>query len=248
MSSYGTQPSGSHGRDEKPKVGANPESVKAGHEPDQIDVKGILIVPAIIVVGMVIAYVTVSILIGMFRSGLKDPAYAAAGNKMALERANKDLPDRLATINNPQSKQGYDQPRLEGLKSYKPDEVPVSMRSRTSLNKDNYPEYHPEDLRPDRIPWLSDKDKAYGWVEEGKLAHVPIERAIKMILEGKTLQTQPKPLDPAAVDAPWERGGRLSNAGQGIATKPAAKHDEHKKDEHKEEPKKDEPKKEGEKK
>src|SRR5262245_17652379 len=258
-----------------PSRHVDPRARAAGHELDEVSVKGILIVPAIIVVGMAVAYLTVTILIAYFRSAsTPDPMAHPAG----VARNQAPLKERLDLISQPESKGGAGQPRLEGARilesgggSEKLD-LPY-FRSRHSAETGNPPEVHPEELRPDakrpngtsRFPQLNVSQPE--WVDQQNgVARISIDKAIELVPSMKALKTQP--LTPAQQDMVRAQMNAVSlpgrptasNSGRGIpgtsevliAPAPAeAKKDEGKKDEGKKDEgkkndgKKEAPKKEG---
>lgn len=77
-------------------------------------------------------------------------------------------------------------PRLEGLDRLQGE--PPWFRSSLPTAEGNAPEYHPEDLRPDRQPWL----QGYGWVDRDRgVVRIPISRAMTAALEMNLLPAQP---------------------------------------------------------
>jgi hypothetical protein len=69
------------------------------------------------------------------------------------------------------------QPRLDPLEPLEAE--PASYRSSRPLPRSPSPTQHPEDLRPDRQPLLHEA----GWVEKGKLARIPVGRAMDAVVE-----------------------------------------------------------------
>ncbi len=72
-------------------------------------------------------------------------------------------------------------PRLDGLRELQ--QVPPTVSPSADTPTGNAPEYHPEDLRPERQPGLH----GYEWVDRGKgIARIPIDRAMGIVAAGQT--------------------------------------------------------------
>jgi hypothetical protein len=96
----------------------------------------------------------------------------AAGPGLPVVTAGeRPLNDRLATIPDP---------RLEGLRELQ--QVPPTVSPSAETPTGNSPEYHPEDLRPERQAGLH----GYEWVDRGKgIARIPIDRAMGIVASGQ---------------------------------------------------------------
>lgn len=214
--------------------GANELSVRAGHEPDRFQVRGILYVPLAVVGVLVVAYLLVTWLFAMAMSGKDaDLARAKAQNPLATAENTKDWDSRIGQISStdPRAQSGdhptgVAQPRREGLYQTlnKTDGTPDPEFYRSKLpdpEGNNPVDVRPEDLRPENYvghyfdPVRGEKFLAkYGWADEGKkLARVPIDEAIKMVAEGKL--KLPVRKDPVKLPETSVGRARLSNSGRG---------------------------------
>jgi hypothetical protein len=226
--------SGAEHETEPPGVGT--ESVRAGHEPDKFEVKGILLVPAFVVVTLILAYLLVS---GIFFSINESPGAVNDNPQVARQNLDADgnlrpLNERFARISSTDPKNLPDQPgtvvsqpRLEELKITrdKDSNDPPYYRSKLPAAEGNSPELHPEDLRPDRYvsrigdpvvgrPILAE----YGWADQGKrIARMPIDEAIKAVVAQKKL---PVRKDPVPIDRTSEDKAKQSSAGRGGPSQP----------------------------
>ena len=185
--------------------GVDPQALRDKHEPASFDLKAVLSVPMAVVVSFVIAFATVT---GIFMY-VQSPAYQPkVTNPRAGDNA-RAINDRLGQI----YEQGpVSHPRLEGLKQYNDEGNPAWMRSYEPAKGGEYAEFHPEYLRASRIPALND----YGWVEKDKVARVPIDRAIDLVLDpkfDKALKSVKEPVNLYAAK-PAQRP-KMSNAGRG---------------------------------
>jgi len=75
--------------------------------------------------------------------------------------------------------QSIPQPRLDPLEPLEAN--PPSFRPSRPVPQSASPTQRPEDLRADRQPQLNE----YRWVEKGKVARIPIGRAMDAIVEGE---------------------------------------------------------------
>jgi hypothetical protein len=245
--------------------GANELSVRAGHEPDRFQVRSILYVPAAVVVVLILAYLIVT---GLFAWAMSyrasEDERGRRENPQIAALTDRSIEDRLARISSTDPQPipempgtGRAQPRLEGLQQtiQMPGDDPHFYRSRLPDPDGNNPiPVRPEDLRPENYvsryldPVAGRRILAeYGWADEGqRLARVPINEAIRMVVQQKKL---PVRKDPVVVSATTEDKAKQSNAGRGglppaAPPEPEPKQDEPKKEESKQdELKKEEPKK-----
>ena len=233
--------------------GADGTSVKAGHEPDSFDVKGILYVPAFVVIACVIAYVIVSTLfatIVRYDTNVDRP--------MASELNKPDISDRFARISStqPRAVAGdkstiVPQPRLEYLKESTKENDNDKQFVRSKRGNDTPSstyEIRPEDLRPEfyRDPLTKERtllDPAYVGADH-KFVRVPVNDAIKLTVEKKLL---PISKTTVVVSALSNEKAKLSNGGRSSAAllvdttpagQPAPKPEEKKPEEKTPEPKK----------
>lgn len=172
--------------------GVNPDSIKAGHEPDAFAVKPILSVPLAVVVTFVIAFAVAA---GVFAFVMAPKPADPFAHKDAIKRGEEALNERLARTerqgleSNPRRE--VDQPRLEPLRRL---ESNGQFYLRTAMPTGNSPEIHPDEIRPDRVAALQqaayvDKDKKY--------ARIPIGDAMKLATENKELQKSLFPVQKA---------------------------------------------------
>jgi len=169
--------------DAPPNSDVNPEALKQGYEPDNINVRTILYVPVAIVITFVLAYGVVTLIIDSLREGHKAPG----DNFPAVARNDAPLNKRLDRISSTDPKAEVKQPRLEGADELTT-KVPPYVQSSVPTKEDkkgNSPHYHPEDLRT-----TSEHAKAlglqdYGWKEKSKdIVHIPILEALKILGQG----------------------------------------------------------------
>jgi hypothetical protein len=220
--------------------GAAADSVRAGHEPDKFEVRGILYVPAVVVIVLILAYLLVT---GLFSYAMSkrsaDEARAKQENPQVVELTQPPHNDRVGRTSSTEPEQlrdpqgrplahtGVPQPRLEGVQQTlndprMPGNDPSSYRSKLPDPEGNNPVWiHPEDLRPENYvsrfgdPVLGQKILArFGWADEGKkLARVPIDEAIKLAAEKKL--KLPVRKDPVKLPDTSAERAKLSNAGRG---------------------------------
>lgn len=210
------------GDDHAGPTGADPASITRGHELDTVSVKGILIVPVVIVVTAGLCFLVVTGMFKLFTSKSQD---LPASNTLAARRAETPLNERLERISSTSPKAEEDQPRLEGMKRYKQDEAVVqdesdprlSYRSFQPAGQGNSPEYHAEDLRANAKRdgnYLWPELQTTGWVNKNQgVAHIPIGRAMELVVKNNMLKTQDKPVGPNGV--PAGKRPKASNSGRG---------------------------------
>ena len=209
--------------------------VRTGHEADTFGVKSILMVPVAIAVMAAVAYVVVTI---CFRPVNGPPDMPKPGPDGKLQQPT----DRFAHISEIDPAAPVKEPRLEAFRITdstrlgKPD--PTYLRSVRFSDSRNAPEYYPEDLRAENYidPITHQKVlRDYGWVVDKKVARIPVEAAMQLLIAEKSLPVQAKETRPVVGTATVPK---LSNGGWGLLaekTEPAkadAPKDE-KKDEHK---------------
>lgn len=241
-------PSAGIGHDQE-KPGAEPESVRAGHEPDWFDARGVVFIPILVVIAAVLTYGVVTLLFAVFDPGKADDRGA---NPMAKAENDKPFNERVTRISSQDENAKHRQPRLEWVRQVEPKHAgePTYYRSMKTPETGNPPEIRPEDLRAENfVDWnTGEKPLAdYKWLSQGKgVARIPVSEAMKILAADKKLPA--KAGRPAAPPKPT-----LSNGGQGRITdtrptsapvpkadapKPEPKKDETKKDELKKDEKK----------
>ena len=138
-------------------------------EYEQRDIQVPIVVAA--VSGLVLICVTLlAVLYGVFQNSVED-----FGGGPGLPVVTPGEP----TVN--QRLNALPQPRLDGLRALTEQPPTVSPSDREA--KGNSPDYHPEDMRPERQAQLQE----YRWVDREKgVATIPIERAMKLVAAGKT--------------------------------------------------------------
>ncbi len=199
--------------------GTNAASVKAGHEPDRFDAKGIILVPIGVVVTAFFAYVIVSVLFGQLDFGAPDRSNVQ--NQQAADAGDKPYNERIATIDSTDPHARSAEPRLESMKKIdvsrngKTDDPPY-VRSFQPADTGNSPIITPRDLYPDRFhdPVTGKKLlKDYEYVNgDKKIARIPIAEAMKL------LKLPSKKGEPASSIA---KTPKQSNGGQAIGDGPA---------------------------
>lgn len=168
--------------------GTNAESVKAGHEPDRFDAKGIILVPFGVIGTAFVAYVIVSILFGQLDFGAPDRSNVQS--QQAADAGDKPYNERIATIDSTDPHAKSAEPRLEYMKKLdvsrngKTDDPPF-VRSFQAADTGNSPLVTPRDLYPDRFhdPVTGKKlleDYEYVNREKG-IARIPIAEAMKLV-------------------------------------------------------------------
>ncbi|MGL4423566.1 MAG: hypothetical protein ACRCZF_23115 [Gemmataceae bacterium] len=250
-----TAPGTGHAED---VVGFDEKSVKAGHEPDAFDAKGIILVPIVIIVVLIVTYVIISFTFRYFKPG--EAIVDGANPKAAADNA-KDYNDRVSQISSTDEKAKVKQPRLEWLGTVdKKSDEPVFHRSFGFKDSGNPPQITPQYLLPENyVDWNTNEKKLVNvkWVSQEKgVVRIPIAMAMHILAHDKKL-----PAKPGAGPLGTAGKPKLSNGGQAaVVALPAAaghghddghghdkdhKHDEPKKPEaKKDEPKKDDLKKE----
>ena len=226
----------SHSEHDTDIPGAEPQSVRAGHEPDKFQVRSILAVPALLATMVLLSFVAVTVIFftqytrfsplgnSVNERALDLSSTPAAGGKGRVER---DVSERVSRISStkPQDLKGVPgtavpQPRLEYLKKVEPETTddPAWERSKRPVESpENTYEIRPEDLRPNNYVDPQTREKVlvtYGWVDpKHTIARMPIEAAIQMVLDKKVLKARkdaiPSPV--SSIHTPT-----LSNGGQPV--------------------------------
>ena len=130
--------------------GASAESQTAGHEADRFDARGILYVPALVIVTVILSYALITVLFSAVEIG-KPQADPSASEK-AKEESAKPYSERVVKISSTDEKAPFAAPRLEYMKQLdNPKADPVFYRSYTpAASRTNTYEIRPQDLYPDR--------------------------------------------------------------------------------------------------
>jgi hypothetical protein len=208
--------------------------IRTGHEADTFAVKSILMVPVAIALMAGIAYTVVTVAFEPVNRAEGVPAPAAG------ETAKRAM-DRIAHISSTDPDAKVHQPRLEPIKvtdsTRKGKTDPEFVRSVRFSETGNSPEYYPEDLRAENYIDPATKQKVlrdYAWVLDKKVARIPVEAAMQLLVSEKMLPVRAKESKPGSgtVTVP-----KLSNGGWGLPAEKAepAKADakDGKKDDHK---------------
>jgi hypothetical protein len=195
-------------------------NIKAGHEPDQFDVKPILYVPLLVVIVLVVAYVLTT---GIFFN-IKDPKPNPNADPEMVKQLQQPSNERFVRVSSTDPDAPVKQPRLEYFKKQqtRPYEE-QHLRPRLPLPEGNTPEITPQDLRADRFvdPSTGKKMLAeYGWINKEKnIVRVPIDQAINEVITKMPLAKDAKSLEPTTAGK-----SKLSNAGRGGPSEPVAAH------------------------
>jgi hypothetical protein len=212
--------------------GTAPESLKAGHEPDHFDARGIIMVPILVVVTCLLAYILITFLFNMFAPGEPIPSDASPDAK-AL--ASKSFNERAARISSSDPKSTIEQPRLEYVKnldSTRGDvKDPPHLRSFLPAqgSKNTY-EITPRDLYPQNYadPQTGEKSLSeYKWLNKDKgVAQIPVTEAMHL-LAGKLPAKKQTANNSTATKSKLSNGGQEAIAVAAPASKDE-KHDDHK--------------------
>lgn len=206
--------------------GANVKNVQIGHEPDRFEVKAILYVPLVVVITLVVTYVMVTVIFGP----LTAKSDAPPDNPQVAKLNDNSFNDRIGRISstdpkpvNGQQDTVVSQPRLEGFQKQAKEHDGDSefYRSKLPLPGGGPRTIRPEDLRADNFldPTYQKKLLADGaWLgDDKKIARVPIEDAIKLMVAKKKL---PARKDPVKLSDTSAEAVKSSNGGQGLPPKP----------------------------
>jgi hypothetical protein len=219
--------------------GAQENSVRAGHEPDQFNARGVIFIPIGVMIAAALSYGLVTLLFGVFTPGKLDEKGA---NPQTVAENDKPYDTRVTRISSQDPDAPVKQPRLEWMRTIeqrKDRSEPEFYRSFRAADAGNSPEIRPEDLRPENfVDWKTGKKvlSGYEWVDQGKgVARIPVNEAIHILASQGKLK--PKTPGPHPTDTTSEHP-KQSNGGQAETQAPEA-------NPHKDEHKKEEPKKDG---
>lgn len=201
------------------KPGVDPAAIARGHEADGYHTASVVSVPLMVVGFFVAAFAVTTAIFWYFAEPDKNPAAHPA----ATARNAAPLSEQLNRIGRGKE---VDQPRLE----------PLVIRdggnqtfSRKPVGDNNAPLIHPEQLRPSKenTPGLY---KA-GWVEQGKVARIPIDDAMAVAAKDGVLKAAKGGARPAGG---LRHSPTAANAGRGAEdSKVVAPGETPKKHEHK---------------
>jgi hypothetical protein len=193
--------------------------VTIGHEADRFPVVSILMVPVAIAVMAALAYGVVQ---AVFRPVNRNPDNPTLVAGEAAHKAN----ERFAKISSTDDAAPVHQPRLEAFRitestrGGKTD--PEFFRSVRFSESGNSPEYYPEDLRAENYIDPATKQKVlrdYSWVIDRKVARIPVEVAMGLLVSEKLLPVAAKESKPVIGTATVPK---LSNGGWGLPEEKAA--------------------------
>jgi hypothetical protein len=247
----GGPPPGHH-HEEKP--GVHEDSLRAGHEPDKYDARGIVMVPVLVVAVTAVTYAIITATFSYIRPG--ETVIDPNGQPLAAANAKMGYNERAAAIDSTVLTAPVYQPRLEGVKVLdtarpaNPGGDPVYVRSfKPTDTVENSPELTPQDLYPNRYVDHATGKKVLAeaeWLDKGKgVARIPIADAMRAVVGHLPAKADAKP-NLSTADTP-----KISNGGQVTAEGPVRPADaphghEHKAgekhDDHKDEKKPDAPK------
>lgn len=232
-------PTTAHAHDDIP--GTHPDSLKAGHEPNFFNAKGVVFIPIGVTIATIMTYGLVTLLFSFFKPG--EPVTEGA-NPMAAANNSADYNERVARISSQNPEAPVKQPRLEWMRKVdnRPGE-PVFLRSFRMSDTGNSPEIYPEYLRAQNfIDWNTGEKPLvqYKWLDKDKgVARIPVNEAMKILVTSKKLPAKHVHL----ADTNAGRS-KLSNGGQAAAPSPVAVEHDHDHDhKHEDKPKTEEPKK-----
>jgi hypothetical protein len=157
-----------HDHDHQP-TGTDGASIKAGHEPDQFDARGLLMVPVLVVVVTGLAYVLVTSLFSWFEPGQRTPGT----NPQAVAESAKGLNERINRISSTDPSAEVRQPRLEYVRNF-----PNSPTNNTYelTPRDLYPNHFVDPMTGKRL--LSEGE----WLNKDKtVARIPVDEAIRQL-------------------------------------------------------------------
>lgn len=128
--------------------GADDTNIRAGHEPDKFEVRGILYVPAGVVVVLILTYLIVS---GVFFN-IRDPWTTPGATQQQIAYGEKPTNEKLMAISSQRDDATVKQPRLEGARlSPSNNRYPDQRIQQQQIDKDDvnsFP-YTPQYLRPE---------------------------------------------------------------------------------------------------
>lgn len=189
-------------------IGADASAINRGHEEDVDNVSAIWSIPIAVIIFIVLGLSVAAGMFIYFTNRAPDPL----ANPLAVQANQAGTNERLGRLG--RAGQGTlltDQPRLEGLQKREKDGFATTQ---LPLGEGNSPAIHPEDLRPDRQPLL----QRSGWIEQGKVARIPIGQALDLAIKN---QLFPVRKDPVKLK-PSYLGANQANAGRGVNANPAS--------------------------
>ena len=215
--------------------GLDPQSRRVGHEPDEFGIRGIVAVPAAVVIALVLTYIVVT---GIF-AFWKTPQHNLAAQN---HRPTNDRFGRISSTD-PRPVDGQPitavpQPRLEYIRQIEDKRTgeaqadPPYLRSFGDKVKDsnNSPEFYPQFLRPENFvdPTTGEKALLEGrWLSKDiGTASIPIEDAVALLTSTKKPAAKAGGFVPVAGtlgQAKISTGGRGGPAEPKVA--PKAQHD-----------------------
>ena len=142
------------------------ESLRAGYEVRELN-PAVVITTAVV---LVILGVALHVLLWEVSVNVVPEQLAPGASVPVVMPGDEAVPGRIESI---------PPPRLDPLDPLTAN--PPSFRSSRPVPHPLSPTQRPEDLRTDRQPALHE----YGWVEKGKVARIPIGRAMDAVAEGE---------------------------------------------------------------
>lgn len=215
------------------------KSVAVGHEPDKFNVRGIVYVPAVVVITLLVTYFIVQSVMSFVVPD--SPERASFNDRVAVISSTdpKPLVDEKTESANKSIQAPIPQPRLEYIRQVENDRPghandPVYLRSfQPRDNSNNSPEFYPEDLHSDRYTDQNTGRKPlaeYDWKKGKELAQIPISEAMTLLtttLKEKRLPSAKGSNSP--FNGTSNEKSKLSNGGVGGPAMPkeAKAHDHH---------------------
>ena len=206
--------------------GVNEKSQAVGHEPDEFGVKGIIAVPAAVVIALVITYLVVTGIFAIWKTPKEE--LASQNQRPINERIGKiSSTDPQAVDGNPNT--AVPQPRLEYIRqiddkrSGSNQSDPPYLRSFPDAeNGNNPPQFYPQFLRPENYidPTTGTKVLSGGeWISKEKgVAQISIEDAVKLMTTTKKPPTAKAPTAPVIGTMGQ---AKISTGGRGGPSEPA---------------------------
>ncbi|MFO0798065.1 MAG: hypothetical protein U0804_11370 [Gemmataceae bacterium] len=189
--------------------GVDPAALKLGHEPDVFEVKPIMSIPFAVVVSFVIAFAVAAGVFAFVMAKAKEPD--PRSHPAGLARGEAPLNERLARISQKGSTSvpsEVDAPRLETLQRLQGNDKAVyQVTTQPPVPTGNSPWIHPEELLPGRYAPLN---RAEFTNKDKTTARIPIDDAMKLVIEKKMLPSAGGPRPQGVVDQPTN-----GNAGRG---------------------------------
>ena len=169
VSGLAPTPPGAPQPDEPDSTGTPPaDAIRRGYEEDGYDTKSVISVPILVIAFFVLAFTSVTIMFAYFRHTPVDPM----AHPQAVKRnTDRSLNERLGAT----PERGRPEP-LQILDN----RVDPRALTRPPVPGVNPPLLHPEDIRPS--PEKTPELYRVGWVNEGKVARVPLDDARTMAL------------------------------------------------------------------